>query len=85
MHNYIRLERIHVNVEPKQSDVVLPGTVESMEYYGLYIKYTIHLGSQTIKVIEKNDGVNIYEPGQQVKVVLDPRDVMAYSAEEVAK
>ena len=85
MHKYIRLERIHVNVEPKQSDVVLPGTVESMEYYGLYIKYTIHLGSQTIKVIEKNDGVNIYEPGQQVKVVLNPRDVMAYSAEEVAK
>ena len=85
MHNYIRLERIHVNVEPKQSDVVLPGTVESMEYYGLYIKYTINLGSQSIKVIEKNDGVNIYEPGQQVKVVLNPRDVMAYSAEEVAK
>ena len=85
MHNYIRLERIHVNVEPKQSDVVLPGTVESMEYYGLYIKYTINLGSQTIKVIEKNDGVNIYEPGQQVNVVLNPRDIMAYSAEEVAQ
>ena len=84
-HNYIRLERIHVNVEPKQSDVVLPGTVESMEYYGLYIKYTINLGCQSIKVIEKNDGVNIYEPGQQVKAVLNPRDVMAYSAEEVAQ
>ena len=84
-HNYIRLERIHVNVEPRETDVALPGTVESMEYYGLYIKYTINLGSQTIKVIEKNDGVNIYEPGQQVKAVLNPRDVMAYSAEEVAQ
>ena len=84
-HNYIRLERIHVNVEPKGADVVLPGTVESMEYYGLYIKYTINLGSQSIKVIEKNDGVNIYEPGQRVNAVLNPRDVMAYSAEEVAK
>ena len=84
-HNYIRLERIHVNVEPKATDVVLPGTVESMEYYGLYIKYTINLGSQSIKVIEKNDGVNIYEPGQRVNAVLNPRDVMAYSAEEVAK
>ena len=84
-HNYIRLERIHVNVEPKGADVVLPGTVESMEYYGLYIKYTIGLGSQSIKVIEKNDGVNIYEPGQRVNAVLNPRDVMAYSAEEVAK
>ena len=85
MHNYIRLERIHVNIDPKPGDVVLPGTVESMEYYGLYIKYTINLGSQTIKVIEKNDGVNIYEPGQRVNAVLNPRDVMAYQPEEVAQ
>ena len=84
-HNYIRLERIHVNVEPRETDVALPGTVESMEYYGLYIKYTINLGCQSIKVIEKNDGVNLDEPGQQVKAVLNPRDVMAYSAEEVAQ
>ena len=74
-----------MNVEPKPTDVVLPGTVESMEYYGLYIKYTINLGSQTIKVIEKNDGVNIYEPGQRVNAVLNPRDVMTYPAEEGAK
>ena len=31
------------------------------------------------KVIEKNDGINIYEPGQVVKAVLNPRDVMAYA------
>ena len=84
MHNYIRLERIHVNVLPKENDVVISGTVESREYYGLYIKYSVSLGSQTIKVIEKNDGVNIYEPGQKVNVVLNPRDIMAYTPEEVA-
>ena len=78
MRNYIRLERIHVNVPPKESDVVLEGQVESREYYGLYIKYYINLGSQVIKVIEKNDGINIYEPGETVKAVLNPRDVMAY-------
>ena len=77
-HNYIRLERIHVNVEPKPGNVVLPGVVDSREYYGLYIKYYIKAAGQTIKVIEKNDGVNIYEAGQAVKVVMDPRDVMAY-------
>ena len=44
-HNYIRLERLHVN-------------------------------------IEKNDGVNIYEPGQEVDVLLNPRDIMAYEAKE---
>ena len=77
-HNYIRLERIHVNTAPKEGDVALQGRVEAMEYYGLYIKYYIDLGSQTIKVIEKNDGVNIYEAGQTVSAVLNPRDVMSY-------
>ena len=84
MHNYIRLERIHVNVPPKAGDVVLEGTVTSREYYGLYIKYYIDLGSQIIKVIEKNDGINIYEPGQRVKAVLNPRDIMAYPPEQEA-
>ena len=78
--NYIRLERIHVNVEPKAGAAVLEGTVDSREYYGLYIKYYIRLAGQTIKVIEKNDGVNIYEAGQKVRVVMDPRDMMAYPA-----
>ncbi len=82
MHNYIRLERIHVNVAPKAGDVVLEGRVDSREYYGLYIKYYINLGSQIIKVIEKNDGINIYEPGQTVRAVLNPRDVMAYPPTE---
>ena len=54
--------------------------MDSREYYGLYIKYYINVGAQTIKVIEKNDGVNIYEAGQTVKAVLSPRDLMAYPA-----
>ena len=80
-HNYIRLERIHVNVDPKPGSVALEGVVDSREYYGLYIKYYIRAAGQIIKVIEKNDGVNIYEAGQAVQVVMDPRDVMAYPAE----
>ena len=32
------------------------------------------------KVIEKYDGVIVYEAGQSVRVVMDPRDVMAYPA-----
>ena len=76
--NYIRLERIHVNIDPKPGCAALEGVVDSREYYGLYIKYYIRAAGQTIKVIEKNDGVNIYEAGQAVQVVMDPRDVMAY-------
>ena len=81
-HNYVRLERLHVNVEPRPGQVALEGIVESREYYGLYIKYYIDLGSQSIKVIEKNDGVRIYEEGQSVTVVLDPADIMAYEPGE---
>ena len=81
---YSRLERLHVNVAPRGGEIALDGTVESCEYYGLYIKYYIHVGTQSLKVIEKNDGVNIYDPGQRVKVILNPNDIMAYapSAEE---
>ena len=81
-HNYIRLERIHVNVPAKEDDTVLTGTVQKREYYGLYIKYYIALNSQIIKVIEKNDGVNIYESGQTVSIVLNAKDVMAYPPTE---
>ena len=77
-HNYVRLERLHVNVDVLPGQLALDGVVTMREYYGLYIKYYIDLGSQVIKVIEKNDGVRIYEEGQKVQVVLDPRDIMAY-------
>ena len=77
-HNYIRLERMHVNMEPLPGQIAVNGTVTMREYYGLFIKYYIDVGCQTVKVIEKNDGVRIYEEGQQVSVIIDPRDVMAY-------
>ena len=81
-HNYIRLERMHVNVEAQPGQTVVSGTVTRREYSGLYIKYYIDIGCQTVKVIEKNDGVRIYEEGQTVSVLIDPRDVMAYPAQE---
>jgi len=83
-HNYIRLERLHVNVQPRDGELALDGVVESREYYGLYIKYYINVEGQTLKVIEKNDGVNIYEPDQKVSVVINPSHVMAYEASEEA-
>ena len=79
-HHFIRLERVHINA----NDTSLwhaKGTVRSQEYYGLYIKYYIEVAGQTIKVIEKNDGVSIYEPGESVDVGIDAHDVMSYDAE----
>ncbi len=78
-HHFIRLERVHVNTSNMESPVVsVPGIIESMEYYGLYIKYYITAAEQQIKVIEKNDGISIYEPGKQVSVSIHPDDIMSY-------
>ena len=79
-HHFVRLERLRVNQKDEDGATLLPGVVESQEYYGLYIKYYINVGAQVLKVIEKNDGVNIYEAGQQVKVGLGLMDVMSYPA-----
>ena len=43
-----------------------------------YIKYYIRTAGQIIKVIERNDGINIYEPGEQVTVGMHPVNLMSY-------
>ncbi len=84
--HYIRLERISVCAAENDGKeavsagqtVSLDGVIESQEYYGLFIKYTIKTAGQTLKVVEKNDGINIYEPGDRVILRIDPKDIMSY-------
>jgi len=89
MVHYIRLERILVRAadgKTTENDcldqdkaAIIHGIIESQEYYGLFIKYTIRAAGQTLKVVEKNDGINIYEPGDAVMLRIDPSDIMSYS------
>ncbi|MDY2835059.1 MAG: ABC transporter ATP-binding protein [Candidatus Aphodomonas sp.] len=79
-HHFVRLERVRVNRPKDESELQLSGVIESREYYGLYIKYYIAVAGQTIKAIEKNDGINIYEPGEKVTVGIHPADLMSYDA-----
>ena len=82
--HYIRLERIGVRAAGREQDfssgnaAVFSGVIESQEYYGLFIKYTIQAAGQTLKVVEKNDGINIYDPGDSVVLRIDPADIMSY-------
>ena len=80
-HHFIRLERVRVNREKETDEYQAQGIIESREYYGLYIKYYIRAEGQVIKVIEKNDGINIYEVGDTVTVGIHPQDVMSYDAQ----
>ena len=79
-HHFIRLERLRVNRPKADDELQLQGVIESREYYGLYIKYYIRVNGQILKAIEKNDGINIYEPGENVTVGIHPSDVMSYDA-----
>lgn len=85
--HYIRLERIGVRASDDSSEknektdgntAEFQGIIESQEYYGLFIKYTIQAAGQTLKVVEKNDGINIYEPGDSVNLRINPADIMSY-------
>lgn len=84
--HYIRLERISVrlaNSTIAQEDTagksgLFSGTVESQEYYGLFIKYTIKAAGQILKVVEKNGSLSIFEPGDAVNLYIDPVDIMSY-------
>ena len=83
--HYIRLERIAVrlardNQEKKEAEKigVFKGIVKAQEYYGLFIKYSIQAAGQTLKVVEKNDGINIYNPGDSVTLRISPADIMSY-------
>ncbi len=78
-HHFIRLERVRIG-EGGAGMLTLPGVVKSREYYGLYIKYSIRAGGQIVKAVEKNDGVHLYRPGEEVVVGIHPQDVMSYDA-----
>ncbi len=84
-HHFIRLERVRVNAEAHSGEAVFDGVIESREYYGLYIKYTVRVGDHLLKSIEKNDGVNIYDTNQSVKLVIHADDVMSYAPMEEAE
>ena len=79
--HYVRLERLHVNEPERPGTLTLPGRVAMREYYGLYIKYYIDVGCQTLKLMERNDGAHIYDEGDAVTVGVDPADLMSYPAE----
>ena len=80
MHHYIRLERLHVNKDMDDDHFVFDARVESSEYYGLYIKYTVGAFGQTLRVIEKNDGRTPFVAGDTVKISFNPANIMSYKA-----
>ena len=77
-HCYIRLERMHVNDAVAGDAMTIQAKVQNYEYYGLYIKYSLEVQGQIVKVIEKNSGKPLYGTGETVTVSFNPADIMQY-------
>ena len=69
---------MHVNDIHDADTLRTDAVVESAEYYGLYIKYTLNAGGEQIKVIEKNSGRPLYKKGEKVTLSFNPNDIMQY-------
>ena len=73
---FIRLETILS--ERKEGCVRLCGTVKNSEYDGIFTKYSFEVMGQTLKTIEKNDGVVFYQKGSLVDLYINPATVMQF-------
>ncbi|MBI5300709.1 MAG: ABC transporter ATP-binding protein [Chloroflexi bacterium] len=73
---FIRLETI--SLERKDGLARLSGIVKDSEYDGVFTKYHFEVLGQTLKSIEKNDGVVLFEQGSQVDLFINPATVMQY-------
>jgi len=76
-NRYIRLERLYVN-QKQDNHVSYDAVVENSEYYGLYIKYTLNAAGTLLKVIEKNQGTQLYGIGDKVTLSFNPENVMQF-------
>ena len=74
---YVRLERLYVNDE-RQGQIRCSAVVESYEYYGMYIKYSLDAQGESLRVMERNSGNPLYEIGSTVSVSFDPSCIMQY-------
>ena len=75
---YIRLERIKFK-STSDEDYTIKGTVVDTEFKGVLVQYTVKAESgQILRVIQKNDYLEIFELGQELTLFIHPNDILQY-------
>ena len=75
---YIRLERIKFK-STSEEDYTIKGTVVDTEFKGVLVQYTVKAESgQILRVIQKNDYLEIFELGQELTLFIHPNDILQY-------
>ena len=75
---YIRLERIKFQTTSEE-DYTIKGKVIDTEFKGVLVQYTVKAESgQILRVIQKNDYLEIFELGQELTLFIHPNDILQY-------
>lgn len=75
---YIRLERIKFQ-STSEEDYTIKGKVIDTEFKGVLVQYTLKAESgQILRVIQKNDYLEIFELGQELILFIHPDDILQY-------
>ena len=48
------------------------------EFSGVFTKYTLDCMGETIKYIDKNDGLRSYKKGDFIHLYINPHDIMQF-------
>jgi len=77
--SYIRTERVAMNKGVDESkQAVFEVTVSDIEFYGLYVKYSLISGHLSINCVDMTSRFNPIQIGDHVQIHIKPDDVMQY-------
>jgi len=78
-NSYIRTERISiVNNLTNNSAAIFDTTVTDIEFYGLYVKYSLESAHVSINCVDMESGKKSVNIGDTVQISIDPADIMQY-------
>lgn len=78
-NSYIRTERISL-IENSMSNnkAVFDVDVTDIEFYGLYVKYTLKSAQGSIKLVDMASGKKAVKIGDTLQIAMAPADIMQY-------
>ena len=73
---FVRIERCLD--APAEGYAKLECKVTEHEFSGVFTKYTLDCMGETIKYIDKNDGLRSYKKGDFIHLYINPHDIMQF-------
>jgi len=78
-NSYIRTERISLLHESNNNgEAIFDTTVSDIEFYGLYVKYSLKSAHVSINCVDMASGKKPVKVGDTVQIGIDPADIMQY-------